>query len=60
MRHASPMTIQQYGSDHRQFTDMVTASIDKAIALKSQQIATLKEYKTTLIDAAVTGKIKVV
>lgn len=33
--------------------------IDKAIALKEHQIAALKEYKTSLINAAVTGKIKV-
>jgi type I restriction enzyme S subunit len=33
--------------------------IDKAISIKDLQIAALKEYKTSLIDAAVTGKIKV-
>jgi type I restriction enzyme S subunit len=32
---------------------------DTAISLKESQISTLKEYKTTLINAAVTGKIKV-
>jgi len=31
----------------------------KAISIKQDQIAKLKEYKTTLINAAVTGKIKV-
>ena len=30
-----------------------------AIAIKEEQIAALKEYKTSLINAAVTGKIKV-
>ncbi|WP_419832017.1 hypothetical protein [Endozoicomonas atrinae] len=33
--------------------------IDKAITLQQQQIARLKEYKATLINSAVTGKIKV-
>lgn len=34
--------------------------IDKALFLQEQQIEALKEYKTTLINSAVTGKIKVV
>lgn len=34
--------------------------IEKAIELKQLQIEKLKEYKTTLINSAVTGKIKVV
>ena len=33
--------------------------IDDAIEIKQDQIAKLKEYKNTLINAAVTGKIKV-
>jgi type I restriction enzyme S subunit len=33
--------------------------IDNSINLEKQQIAKLKEYKATLIDSAVTGKIKV-
>ena len=33
--------------------------VDSAIRLKEDQIAALKEYKTSLINAAVTGKIKV-
>lgn len=33
--------------------------VDKAIALLLSQIEKLKEYKTTLINSAVTGKIKV-
>lgn len=33
--------------------------IDNGIAVKNDQIAALKEYKTSLINAAVTGKIKV-
>lgn len=34
--------------------------IDNGIAIKDRQIEALKEYKTSLINAAVTGKIKVV
>lgn len=41
------------------FLDQKTAQIDAAIAIKEQQIEKLKEYKTTLINSAVTGKIKI-
>ena len=34
-------------------------NLEDAIAIKEEQIAALKEYKTSLINAAVTGKIKV-
>jgi len=36
-----------------------SSKIDKAISLQERQIEKLKEYKATLIDSAVTGKIKV-
>ena len=36
-----------------------SAKIDKAIDIQQQQINKLKEYKATLINSAVTGKIKV-
>ncbi|WP_417682781.1 restriction endonuclease subunit S [Roseibium sp.] len=39
--------------------DLETAKIDQAVALKESQITALREYKTSLINAAVTGKIKV-
>ena len=39
---------------------MVRSKLDGAIDLKVSQIAALKEYKTSLINAAVTGKIKVI
>jgi type I restriction enzyme S subunit len=42
------------------FLDDNTARIDTAITIKQNQIEKLNEYKTTLINAAVTGKIKVV
>ena len=33
--------------------------LERAIEMQQQQIANLKEYKATLINSAVTGKIKV-
>lgn len=36
------------------------AKISSAISIKKDQVAALKEYKTSLINAAVTGKIKVI
>lgn len=39
--------------------DEASRKIEDAIAIKEKQIAALKEYKTSLINAAVTGKIKV-
>lgn len=39
--------------------EVESAKFDKAIVLQQQQIHKLKEYKTTLINSAVTGKIKV-
>jgi len=41
------------------FIETVSGRQDKAIALFEQQITKLKEYKATLINSAVTGKIKV-
>lgn len=41
------------------FIETVSERQDKAIALLEQQITKLKEYKATLINSAVTGKIKV-
>lgn len=37
-----------------------TGKIDKAVSVKEKQVTVLKEYKTSLINAAVTGKIKVI
>lgn len=42
-----------------QFIDEVTGIIDQAIAQKQEQITKLKEYKQSLINDVVTGKIKV-
>lgn len=41
------------------FIEMQIQKIDQTIALQKQQIDKLKEYKTTLINSAVTGKIKI-
>ena len=42
-----------------QFIQRKTETIDDGISVIQSQIDTYKEYKTTLINAAVTGKIKV-
>lgn len=42
-----------------EFLENQSTKIDKAISLQQTQIEKLKEYKATLIDSAVTGKIKV-
>jgi type I restriction enzyme S subunit len=41
------------------FIETQSAKIDTTISIQQQQIAKLKEYKSILIDSAVTGKIKV-
>ncbi len=41
------------------FIDKISQKIDDAITIKQNQITKLNEYKSTLINAAVTGKIKV-
>lgn len=41
------------------FIETQSAKIDTSISLQQQQITKLKEYKSTIIDSAVTGKIKV-
>jgi len=42
------------------YADEVSDKHNSAITLKQDQINALKEYKTSLINAAVTGKIKVI
>jgi len=41
------------------YIETESAKIDQAISIQQQQIDKLKEYKATLINSAVTGKIKV-
>ena len=40
--------------------DQLAVKFEAAISIKQDQIAAIKEYKTSLINAAVTGKIKVI
>ena len=42
-----------------EFLEEVSTKINSAISLKEKEIEKLKEYKSTLINSAVTGKIKV-
>jgi len=42
------------------FLDEESAKIDRGIDMIRREIAALKEYKTSLINAAITGKIKVI
>ena len=41
------------------YIEIATTKIATAISLKEQENEKLKEYKATLINSAVTGKIKV-
>lgn len=43
-----------------QYAESVSHKVDRGILIKEKQITALKEYKTILINAAVTGKIKVI
>lgn len=43
----------------RNFVENINIKIDTAISLKEQEIEKLKEYKMSLIDGVVTGKVKV-
>jgi len=43
----------------RNYIENINLKVDTAISLKEQEIEKLKEYKATLINSAVTGKIKV-
>ncbi|CAN5419086.1 restriction endonuclease subunit S [soil metagenome] len=52
-----PPKIEQ--SNITNFIVLESTNIDASILLQQQQISQLKEYKTVLIDSAVTGKIKV-
>lgn len=54
-----PVPPKRIQLDILEFIETQSSKIDKAIAIQEQQIAKLKEYKSILIDNAVTGKIKV-
>ncbi len=51
---------EQEQKEIARFLDIETGKINAAITIKQNQITKLNEYKTMLINAAVTGKIKVV
>jgi type I restriction enzyme S subunit len=42
-----------------EYIENATNKIDTAIILKQQEIEKLKEYKSSLINGVVTGKVKV-
>jgi type I restriction enzyme S subunit len=42
-----------------EFVSNITSKTEKLVTLKNKEVETLKEYKTSLIDAVVTGKIRV-
>jgi type I restriction enzyme S subunit len=54
-----PIPSEQEQKQIADFLDTETAKIDKAAALIESQIEKLKEYRSSLIYSAVTGKIKV-
>lgn len=54
-----PVPSREEQRDIVNYIDSVSDKINGAILLKQDQIAALKEYKTSLINAAVTGKIRV-
>ncbi len=43
-----------------EYVDTISIKMDTAISIQKKQIKKLKEYKATLIDSSVTGKVKVV
>ena len=57
----TPLTYPSKNEQERivDYINVETLRIDRAITLQQSQIEKLKEYKATLIDGAVTGKIKV-
>ncbi len=55
-----PIPPKQEQKNISEFIEISTTKISTAITLKEQEIDKLKEYKATLINGAVTGKIKVV
>lgn len=54
-----PIPPKQEQAEITEYIETATAKIATAISLKQQEIEKLKEYKATLINSAVTGKIKI-
>ena len=51
--------VSSYECGFDPFDDSRTDKEDSAISLKEQEIEKLKEYKMSLIDSVVTGKVRV-
>ena len=43
-----------------EYIETKTAKIDKLVNLEQEYIKSLKEYKASLIDSVVTGKVRIV
>lgn len=54
-----PIPTKEEQTEILSFIETQSTKIDRAISLQQSQIEKLKEYKASLIDSAVTGKIKV-
>jgi len=54
-----PLPPEQEQEQIMEFIEVESEKIEKAISLQEQQLDKLKEYKATLINSAVTGKIRV-
>jgi restriction endonuclease S subunit len=54
-----PIPSRKEQSDIRRHIEAATIKIASSISLMEQEIEKLKEFKATLINSAVTGKIKV-
>ena len=54
-----PVASKKEQTEILMFLEEHSKDFDRAIGLQQQQIQKLKEYKTTLINSAVTGKIKI-
>lgn len=54
-----PIPPQKEMDTIRAFVENINLKIDTTISLKEQEIEKLKEYKMSLIDGVVTGKVKV-
>ncbi len=54
-----PIPNHKEQKENSEYIESTSQKIETAIGLKQQEIAMLKEYKSSLINSAVTGKIKV-
>lgn len=54
-----PIAPHQEQKEISKYIETASQKIDKAINLKQQEIEKLKEYKSSLINSVVTGKVKV-